>query len=54
MRVVEVGVEGEGEEEDEVSDLEEVVRPQPDHNLHLLVGSFSRYSIYTWPRVSTV
>jgi hypothetical protein len=31
---------GHGAGEDEVSKLEEVVRPQPDHNLHLPVGFF--------------
>jgi hypothetical protein len=40
VRVVEGEGEGEGEGEDEVSKLEEVVRPQPDHNLHLPVGFF--------------
>ena len=39
VRDVDVEVEVEGE--DEVSNLEEVVCPHPDHSLHLPVGSFS-------------
>ena len=37
VRVVEV----EGEGKNKVSNLEEVVRPQPNHSLHLLMGYFS-------------